>query len=407
MARVHRFGSGASGGSLNRLALLLIVSVSAWYLILGFEFEVHQPQLPYFVTEWMITFAGGFVRRGLLGQSFWSLGALLHTNPLALILGARLAIAGAYLSILGFQLYRRRQVLGILGICVILLNPLLCFYVWFSLGSFDLAFLLVTVLHLWLSRRPGEGYIKWATLLFATVGVFMVLSHEAFLLLGMPLNLIITWTRFQGNAFRGRRLAKTATVFAMPVVAALVSAHFHGNAAQAAAILQTWNRRGVQLPDGSAIVYLPQSLPGEFAYVWSWMSPFRLGFWALATLVCVVPLILLWVQFLKSASAFDRQRLVQCGWRYAGIPILCTFPLYFIGTDWNRWLALPFATGTVCLLTVAPLSAPFACDRRMKSYFLGLLAASLFNTPTALYYSVGGAANGPLVASVRLFWGGG
>ncbi len=379
---------------------MAIVAISVWYLILGLEFESHQTTLPYFVTEWMITFSAGFVRRGILGQSFLSLGELLHTGPLNLILAARVAIAVAYLTTLGTQLFHRRRALGVLGICVILSNPLICFYAWFSLGSLDLLFLLITVFNLWLSLRAGESYWKWATLLFGTVGVFLVLSHEAFFFLGLPVNAVISF-----RALRGRPISKSAAIYTLPLLALVVASWFHGSAVQAAAIAQEWNRLGVKLPDGSAVEYIPQNLSGEVRYVFSMMTPLRVANWGLATITCIVPLGLLWHQFLKSASAENRKRLVCQGIDFVGIPILCTLPLYLIGTDWNRWLALPFATGTVCLLMAAPLDVPYEADGKMKFYLRALVLVSLLHTPTALYYSVGQAANGPLMTTELLLAG--
>jgi hypothetical protein len=399
------------------------IAFSLWYLILGYQIESHQPELPYYVTEWMVTFSSGFVRRGVLGQTFWSLGSVLHTPPLLLIQYTRFALDAAFLSLVGALCYKNRRALGLVGGLVILANPLIAFYAWVAPGSLDLLFLFVTAAHLLIAASRTQHYLQWSAALFATAGVYLVLSHEAFLFLCLPINIVIAWRKlsntqdsipqlmrqvvpgkpFIQNSRDFKRLAKAlGFIFAMPIIAALVASRFHGTPEQSVQIARAWGLHGVEVPKLSAIDWLKANLLYELTYVAKWMDPLRLFNWALATMVCVVPLVILWLQFLKSATTENRQRLIVAGWDFLGVPLLCTIPLYFIGTDWHRWLALPFAIGIVCILMCAPPVTPFEADRRMNLQLLGLIIVCLVKTPAALYYSPNASSNGLLISTKDL-----
>jgi hypothetical protein len=375
----------------------VILLLSGWFLLLGLAIEHAEPELPYFVTEWMVTFSGGFVRRGILGQSFWSLGALLHISPLLLIQVVRIATAVSFLALLGFQCFKNQKALGLLGVVLIFANPLVCFYVWYNLGSLDLAFVLLTALNLSLSKFPPERYFPLAVLLFSTIGLFLVLSHEAFLFLCLPINLVISW-----RAFRRHRLLKLAAIYGLTLLGAVVAIRFHGTQLQRNMMIQDWAEAGVSLPRGNAIAYLAIRLPTEFRYVLSFVTPFRLFVWYLSAFLCVTPIALMGKALVDGASRREQERLFRLCRDFFATPIVCTLPLYYIGTDWNRWLALVFTNGVLCFLIAAPTRSRYVADPKLRACLATLILAGLFTTPSAIYFNVGASVGGPAQATQRL-----
>lgn len=374
--------------------LLAAILFPVWYVGLGLLLERYQTQIPYFVTEYIVTCSGGFVRRGALGQCFLSLGDLLHLSPIDLIRLVRVAIALAFASILGFQCFKNRRALGFWGVCLILSNPLISLFLWFALGSVDLLFVLITVLHIWLAKTSGPAYFARAWFLFSTLGLFLSLSHEAFLFLCLPVNAAVSWQMFPSN-----RKSRVCLVYAVPIVVCMACFAFKGTPSQVRAITQAWTSRGIPLVHPNAVDLLTATIGGEVRYALQLMKPVPLAMWGISTVLCVLPLVCLGRRLLtvsENPAAFRRKL-----WLYFGIPILCTLPLYPVGNDWHRWLTLPFLTGTLCLLTQGLDYQENGDNVNPAALYAATVLVGLIVTPMSLYYPPSAILWGPLLQTIR------
>jgi hypothetical protein len=158
----------------------------------------------YQITEWRIFYPGHFIRRGLRGSfvDWLSHVIALHPDTLVRCL-CTLAYAGLAVLFTVF-LFRWLWDRARSWIPILLLSPAGLFFYQnaiLSIDRFDVFFLLLTVCHLEACVRSKDErmYTALSVALFSTLGVAAVLCHEAFLLLCMPVNIMLSSWRLGGG----------------------------------------------------------------------------------------------------------------------------------------------------------------------------------------------------------------
>jgi hypothetical protein len=214
------------------------------------------------------------------------------------------------------------------------------------------------------------------------------------LFLCLPVNVAITWRRLSRH-----RLLTTFAIYAIPGVACGASLWFRGTKDQVVAITRAWEWKGIHLTSPNAVDLLTGKAAGEMRYTLQLMTPTHLAIWAASVLLCLFPLFYLARKWLKSSLSADsdRRRLGA----YVGIPCLCTLPLYPVGNDWHRWIALPVATGIVCLLAEGLNGSPFEFKPKSAPFTLLLVLLGLVVMPTSLYFPPQSLFGGPLVQTLH------
>jgi hypothetical protein len=377
----------------------IIACFIVYYLVLGWVIDQRRVLLTYYVSQWMITWGAGFIRRGILGQTIWDLSSISHIPPVELIKSFQYLLAVAFSCVLGFQCFKNRAWLGVAGVCLILSNPYLSKYIWLETGSSDLFFVLVSFANLWLTKFEVRRYVKYAFLLMATAGVFVALSHEAFILLSLPLNLLITWRRLDSD-----RALTSAKIYALPVLACMVQAGFHGTPAQATFIEHSWRALGLNVPKGTSIHYLGFSIAKELGFVRAVLSFKTVIVWILATVLCAIPLIWFSEDLLRSVTQAQRSAFRRRFWDFLGVPLFCTLPMYVIGSDWDRWPAIPIIGGVVCLLTVANKEFGLSNVSIKKSHWILLCLLGMMVRPVTPNVTIGAVFTGPLDITCKILF---
>jgi hypothetical protein len=358
----------------SRRGGLIILFFYAWYLVLGIGLELDKPEMRYLVTDFMVTYTGGFVRRGILGQTIVSIGDLLNLAPLHLIAGLRIILWAAFAAVLANMCFKRWDVLSPAGVALILANPLVGFYLWYEPGAFDLAFILLTVFHLWLSRQTRIPYVWAAATLFGPLALYVALCHEGFFFLCLPINGMITW-----RTLSPRRAWQFVAIYWAPLIGAMLTARFHGTAAQAEAIQDDWMRRGVKLPILNAAFFLPYDPATSMRRLWAETGATGILKSAIGAALCLTPLWLLARSALKPESETHKM-LVQ----FLLIPALCTLPIFPFADDWHRWLSVTVVSGLLCVaLSVPPASLTQV--RMPKWTWAALMLTSFIVRPMASY----------------------
>jgi len=312
-----------------------------------------DPAKSWGASEWMIDYSSGFVRRGLGGTV---VKELLRLTGIGFF---PFWIAAGSLSFLGLSaiLLRVTSRLGgsRLWRLALLLNPLLlitaCYY-----GTFarkDLLFVWGTLLNVALSSRllarPRQSVFAPAALVlavFSASAATLALLHEGLLpFVWLPMNLAVCTFALARIGLRRRILALSLVVALLPAGAATLAAvTHHGNAQMAQSICESW-RFAVPLPCTK-----PSGIPPEIMSLgWSLSRAVALPLRFVpefpiypAILLLGGGLIIISVRVLIPAARLEH--LIPA----LILPFLISLPLYVLGEDWGRWLALT----TMCSLPV-------------------------------------------------------
>jgi len=154
----------------------------------------------YATTDFLINYEGGFVRRGLLGQCLLGLADAHVIGPIEAI---ELLSVTSYLIFVCFYIIQLRAIRNIdwVPLFILLFSPALTLFPLNDGRAFErkeMLFLPSIVAHLLV--YPTRNYRTYRLLSLGLVGVLgalYVLVHEGLFLLGIPVHLLLMWTRFR------------------------------------------------------------------------------------------------------------------------------------------------------------------------------------------------------------------
>lgn len=221
----------------------------------------------YNVSDWLIHFEGGFVRRGLIGEILYWIYDFTHVNiPILITLFAFFLLL--LFSILFVRKWMQYRLSVVLLPSFILLGGLWGSnsYMWFRRDV--LIFLLV-----WTAFTCYSNLIKNKkkyAFLFQIVAIFTILSHEASFFYMLPI--IVCHYCFLNLRNHGWKysLAKASMIALPSVCTFFMCSLFKGNVETAHAIWDSWHPLFVQLGIGNVSLGL-----GPDALTWDTMSTFK------------------------------------------------------------------------------------------------------------------------------------
>lgn len=273
------------------------------------------------LSDWLIPYAGQFVRRGLGGELLWFIESWLHL-PMAWTVALVSIACYALLTATAMRLVLR---LHGLPLWLLVLSPATAFFAPFeaeAVARKEILLLAIPALLLW--REPGQAPAPvWRALLLAALTLLLFL-HEGMIFF-MPLLGVFVWHAWGGGApVRRFLLTSGAWLAAVTVVIALLNLRYP---ADPQALCDVLALRHNLLPRCSE--------PMMTAVSWLAVPPSEV--WALA------------------AGQFDLHRLfsilagiVLCALpflllrrgpgRDALLALLAVLPLFILTLDWGRWL---------------------------------------------------------------------
>ncbi|MFL0758432.1 MAG: hypothetical protein AB8B32_07590 [Prochlorococcus sp.] len=359
------------GVSLAPADSILMLMLSATFLrgILRNISENNSYNDSWTVGEWLINYAGGFVRRGLPGSGIYHLTVVTGVNPENLVL----AISLLFFAILVvFLCWRRELLLHPLVILssVGLLGPLTTG----NLVRKDFAVLVLLlacllILRAWWSRRWSRVP---ALIMINIISVMGILSHEIYGFLALPiLTLIAGYLIAQDRNYHLFIFWKgliRAFLFLLPTFTTFfLVLQARGNSEIAHAIHNSWVELADLMgpsetlnsasPDG-AIEALAR-VPGiQFAKTYKAFKSFEGPIWVpLAWLITAIAgLRLLLAGFGHIAMTninYDRFKLRRFSLLVASIQIIAIAPLFILGTDYGRWLSFWYLSTLLIVLVWA------------------------------------------------------
>lgn len=313
------------------------------------------------MSEWLINYQGGFVRRGLVGEIILKISSVfpITTSIYAIVFWAFAAYVALFLVI---YLKARIQDWSVLAVAILLQGGIFhmgsggIFYIRKE-GIFLVFFSILCLIYLNIqasSLRRRSIWIGLLTFLLLTISPLMVLMHEAYLFMGFPAAFLLLWIVQKENPDLGY-LKKALIFLALEVVGLFVlCSMFHGDALQSQAI---WDALPFQdrLFLSPTAPYTPLgpidsvawSLGQHLATIYGIFSTGGIFVWIL--FIPANGLALMYV-LSRLETAKTSMAYVQFT-RLALIGLLSSSAMFFIASDWGRWLAY-LSNQTVLLMFI-------------------------------------------------------
>ncbi|MDE6297041.1 MAG: hypothetical protein K2L89_04265 [Muribaculaceae bacterium] len=266
----------------RKLFLFVSICMIAAFIIRLIEVEIHDytklTLQSFNMSEFLINYQGGFVRRGLFGEGLYHLYTLLGFPLRPTIMVFSLTV---YLLVLGFFIYQFREH----KYCWwLILSPLFMGMQEFIIRK-DYLLYAVLIGILYLLRKEASLRNVLACLIL----VISIMVHEAFFLWCIPIYTLLLWSE-------KRKRVLNFFLIVIPVFAFLLMSYFKGSPAVADAINDSWNA----IVPGQPLLYDGQSSIGALG--WNTLETFK---WHLSVNageggagVVLVPLIVLGAYYL-------------------------------------------------------------------------------------------------------------
>ncbi|HCO66421.1 MAG TPA: hypothetical protein DIT04_01505 [Dysgonomonas sp.] len=321
----------------------------------------------YHISEWLINFEGGFVRRGIRGEIILFLYNVLGLKPFTSII---IITAISFILLLYFffsQFIKQGYPIFILPFAFFLGNPILNSF-WLRPDSL---LLLTFILIIYACRK--NRITAPNILLINILSIFGILMHEIFIFIALPF-IILLIARLINQAYNKNLKNKILSYFLAGlcltpciIITLLVILH-NGSPAFADKILSSWNT--IPFPDGFQIWSAGSQYPGAFEGMTKTMSEglneysgqfinwfFNSLYGPLLILLTIGVvffilsninkinnrIIIFKPQDHKNKSSITSVLLIQ---------LTAIIPLYILGWDYGRWIFFWAASSFVVLLLI-------------------------------------------------------
>lgn len=373
--------------------ILIFTILIIYYFILKSSFS------NYVYSEWLVNYAGGFVRRGLTGSFIFLLRENFNlTTPqiFYIVVYSNYLIFLIWSVIYLIKVNQSLKVLRIETILVVLFLPSLLLFPLNDIGGLgrkEYLFFFGLLINLWLvSQTVNSLYLsdinqakkelnrktidKYCYQLFIFYNLFSIptaLSHEAILFLVLPLNILISLSILALNNLPIKTIKKTIIIYSPTIIVALISIIFKGNEEVAMTICKSWQQYNLvpncqELPEVlsyytySTFEAIQETFKTNILYdnglrFVSWITAFFLSTIILmrASEITISKTVeeenrRLYIKN-ESLSFSPQEVSINFSFKYFFIPFLSSLILYIIAFDWGRWFMIISITYTFCLLT--------------------------------------------------------
>lgn len=382
--------------------LLAVQSVIQTRAALGWGHDSWQ------LTEWLINYSGGFVRRGLPGEFA---GWMSHATGMP---ANNVVIITAILAFLSLLTWLLRHTAGLLHPALVVSCVIMGFpaYQDSIIRKDCLGMLLfIACIRADASGLPGIARMALTNLCACTA----ILSHEAFAMYALPALWFYPMLRDGSPDFK-KVLVRTASF--MPSLACFVlTIRYHGTEDHSRLINQSWLPLWRITDPGSPDIAEPSAAIAALS--WTAEKGVSLGMNLLTSglyqpLAWLALFIISFVFILRftsgKAAPGTRTRIASI----LLLQLLCISPLFILGYDYGRWLFLWAGTSTIILATgleppaylqhrLAAISSRLSLDRISNAIPSGGWQLLCFGVPVCwnLHAFVDSI---PLVRHARMIW---
>ncbi|MBX0334491.1 hypothetical protein K3G39_14710 [Pontibacter sp. HSC-14F20] len=348
------------------------------------------------ITEFLINYQGGFVRRGLLGEILYQISQHLHLSPYLIIILLSLI---AYLFLIYFFL-KSFIVKG---------YPVFLFPFVFFLGNpiindfwvrKDVIELLLFIAAMYFITKGGKFVIALVNL-FLVIGI---LIHESIAFFGLPFIFLLLYHRNQKvYTSQARSFVYNISIASLQLLPAFITfisiAYFKGTLKIASSIWRSWNNINFPIEQGgneappAAIDGISWTLAEGLSYFGATIKNFDFDIYApfaWALIISSIYFILININNLnfrilnyKPILSFNIAHLSSL----LIIQLFAVAPLFILGWDYGRWVFL-WTSSTFAILLIVPkqtltdiLPSTFVC---ISAYINRQLNSSLSNSKSFL-----------------------
>jgi hypothetical protein len=359
----------------------------------------------YIFHEWLlINYSQGFVRRGLLGTFFLFIHKKYDISIDFIYHAIRYFSYSTFLVFSSIYIFKVRQAQKILtreNLAVFLFLPSLILFPINDLsmiGRKEFLFFFGLLINLVCLKKTltilsinsdRENLLQKDRILINAVNHYcyslfiwynllsipITLTHESIIFFGLPINIMIT-ANLIGSIFSIRQtILRTLIIYFPTILIAILCIIFKGNEAMAIEICRYWQEYDSLSKNWhisclnlllKSFISSGESIKTVFLYNISRSQGFRFFCWILAFFLNIVILmrtsssiIVNTIENLKQkTSQYELSQalspidiITSFSFKYAFIPFMCSFIVYWIAIDWGRWFFIITISYTLCLLS--------------------------------------------------------
>ena len=321
----------------------LIASIFLALILIGVPVNVLSNRLyenSWTIGEWLISYSGGFVRRGLPGTAIYNLVNLSGLSPTLLIWIASLLLY-IILAWLLASFCRGKLEASLLLSPMILLGPVVSN----NLVRKDILMLVAYGLCLHIirnQRRSDLGMGLMAAMLINLLSSIAILSHELYGFWALPSLIAILSLSPPRNQITASSCLRGLTVLSPAILVLLACLYFRGSPLQARLIHESWQHLSPTVrslgtlwdsspPDG-AIQAIGWSTSKAFALPLAALREVSSGLWVPAVWMLTIYLCINFFIGRGDRSTKSFKRFVVLS------QFIAIAPLFIVGYDFGRWI---------------------------------------------------------------------
>lgn len=347
--------------------LIIAFSLRLWMEFKGIIFENSMQAYSY--TEYLINFAGGFVRRGLLGEGLLWFTSATGVYP-RITINVICLVAFAFVVWFFFSQFRKG------GYCWwLLLSPLVLGFVAAMIRKDFLLYCNVIAIF-YLMRASGPALWKRAlAFVLAALGLFL---HEAFIFFGVPIYALILLSE------RKHLVVNALQVLVLLGIFGILCMH-KGDTATAYAIIDSWNA----VVDGNPLEFIRTNSIGALAWdtketmlqhiKWnigaSDGSSFGLVYWPIFLVVAYYFFTFFFTVFKPTKAAYGKTEQTRLSSLFCTL-LVCLVPMFTIlSCDYGRIIQYATVTSLAAYLILDKSVIDRLLPRWLQRFVAGLNAA--------------------------------
>lgn len=251
------------------LAAICVIRSSYFTQLVSPHYGYHSWE----ISEWLINYEGGFVRRGIVGQMLYAIEQV-HEYDVRVAIRLIYALSSLVILLILYRVFKSE------GWSPVLLPTGLCLgYTLFSLwGRKDFLMLTLAFAVFLCYRaavtRPGKRIAAW--LLLYVLSAIQLLAHEASFFFTYPILMLYSYHLYRRSNLSRPRSAARALVCFLPVLVVMAAVClFKGDKSVAQAIWASWGEVFAAYPDASGSSLMGS---GVQALGWNAVSTFKYHF---------------------------------------------------------------------------------------------------------------------------------